>query len=113
MHELSLATSLVEQVENILKERDFRKVITVSVSMGKFSGVERESFEFCFPLVCEGTLVEGAKLEVVEVPVTLECQSCSKKTVIEEPVLVCGSCGSSSVQIVAGREFVISSLEVE
>lgn len=113
MHELSLAVSLVDEVESILKRENARKVLRVSVSIGELSGVEKEPFEFCFPLAAEGTPLEQAMLDIEEVSAVLHCQDCGARTQPEVPFLICAKCRSSNVSIVEGREFLITSLEVE
>ena len=48
MHELSLANSLIAQLLDLLKEHQANRVIRVSVTIGPFSGIVRDSFEFGF-----------------------------------------------------------------
>lgn len=113
MHELSLAMSLIEEVEGVLRKENSSKALSVSVSIGKFSGVEREPFEFCFPLAAEGTKLEGARLEITEIPVSVLCEDCNAETHPEIPLVACVQCHSSNVRIIEGREFLLTSLEVE
>jgi hydrogenase nickel incorporation protein HypA/HybF len=82
------------------------------VAIGALSGVEREPFEFCFPLAARGTPLEGARLEIEEVPVTVRCTTCQKDSHPEFGLIACALCGSSEVEITAGRDFIIRSLEV-
>ncbi len=113
MHELSLADSMVREIEEILKQNNAEKVFSVTVEMGKFSGVEREPFEFAFPLVAEGTPVEGSKLIIEEVPGTVKCYDCQAETVLNVPFIKCGTCDSRNVKFVRGKDFLIKSLEIE
>ena len=62
MHELSLADTMIREIEQILDREKAEKVYSVTVLMGRLSGVEKEPFEFAFPIVSEGTRVEGSKL---------------------------------------------------
>ena len=112
MHELSLATQLVSQVESILRREGARRVVTVSVSIGELSGVERESFEFCFPLAARKTPVEGARLDVLEEPASVRCRGCGRTTRPDVPLILCMECGSGDVEILSGRDFILKSLEV-
>ena len=112
MHELSLATALVSQVQDIMVKENLRELVSITVAMGALSGVEREAFEFCFPLVVEGTSLVGTKLKITEIPVKLFCQMCKKRSQPEEIYMIrCEKCDSSDVEIIDGRDFIIQSLE--
>lgn len=113
MHELSLAVSLVEQVQEIAREQKAKKVLSISLEIGALSGIDRESFEFCFPMACEGTAVEGASLEIEEIPVRIICSDCGVESESELPALCCSSCKSRQFRIKSGREFVLNSIQVE
>ena len=113
MHELSLAMSLVKQLEELKKQNHAKRILSVRVVMGKLAGVEKEAFEFCFPLACEGTEVDGARLDIQEVPVSVKCESCGKISEANPFDLSCAACKSFKVQICGGKEFLIESMEIE
>lgn len=113
MHELSLATELVGQIEAILSREGARRVVSILLELGSFSGVERRSFEFCFPLAAEGTKVEGAELRIEEVQAEVRCRSCGRTTRPEFPALMCTACGAADVSVVRGMDFILKSLEVQ
>ena len=113
MHELSLASALVEQVERICAAEKAAGVVSIRLRRGALSGVDRESFEFTFPLVAEGTCAANAKLVFDEVPAELTCDTCGKITVPGKMFLTCGACGSNHVRITGGRDFQIVSVELE
>ncbi len=112
MHELSLAMALIEELERAAKREGATQVTAVSVVIGALSGVERDPFEFCFPLAAEGSCVEGATLEIEEVPLTVLCRACGAKTEARLPDLSCGKCGDFGVDVIDGREFRVRSMEV-
>ena len=112
MHELSLATEMVRTVEDVLRKEGAGEVVSIYVSVGALSGVEREPLEFCFPIAAEGTPLAGARLVIEEVPIAVRCGECEKDSQPEYPMIECVECGSPNVEITAGREFVIKSLEV-
>lgn len=113
MHELSLATAMVRQVQEILEREQAEKVISITVVIGDLSGVSREAFGFCFPAAAQGSALEGAVLHIQAAPIQLYCQECEKDSQPEEPYLLyCGKCQSGNVTLVAGRECIIQSLEV-
>jgi len=113
MHELSLATALVEQVERVCEAERATAVETIRLRLGALAGVNREAFEFAFPLAAEGTRAEHAKLVFEAVPAELACDDCGQRTTPGKMFLTCGACGSRRVRVTAGREFEIVSVEVK
>jgi len=113
MHELSLAQGLVEQVQRAAAAEGAVRVLGLTLVMGAYSGVDREAFEFAFPLAAEGTCLEGAELRIEEIPVTVYCLSCQKESNPEIPYLICSHCGSTDLKLTGGREFLIQSVELE
>ena len=112
MHELSLATALVEQVQRVCAAEKASAVESIRLRLGALSGVDRESFEFSFPLVADETCAAGAKLVFDEVPAEITCDACGKCSSPKKMFLQCSACGSTHVRITAGREFQIVSVEL-
>lgn len=113
MHELGLTAELVKIVDEKAREAGAGRVTSVSVSIGAFSGVEADAVSFCFEVVAQGTLAEGAKLEMERIPLTVRCEGCGLTQVNTENFPACPTCSSMAVEIVAGKEFRIKSMEVE
>jgi len=113
MHELSLAQSLVEQVGRAAEKENALRVSRIVVVIGMHSGVERDAFEFAFPFAAEESVVEGAELVVEEIPATVACRSCGADSHPGIANLACTRCGSTKVELVGGREFLVRSIELE
>lgn len=113
MHELSLAQALIQEVERIKTREKADSVVSVTLSIGALSGVDRESFEFIFPLAAEGTCLEGAALVIRETPARIRCEACGWEGVPDLAFFRCGTCGSSQVKITGGRDFLIESVQVQ
>lgn len=63
MHELGLSRNVVAIVS---EHAAGKKVKRVKLSIGPRACVERESLAFCFELAAKGSVLEGAKLEMVD-----------------------------------------------
>jgi hydrogenase nickel incorporation protein HypA/HybF len=113
MHELAIATALVEEAEKIARREKARSVVMVKVALGVLSGVEREALRFAFPLVTEGTLLSKARLEIESIPLDVSCQSCNSKNISLETVFTCPTCGSTKVEVGGGRDILIKSMELD
>ncbi len=108
MHELSIAESIVEAVQARTHEDQVR---VVRVRIGKLAAVVPDALEFCFELAACGTPLEGARLEIAERPGRAHCRSCDQEFALPDLVLLC-SCGSADLEILAGRELQVASVEV-
>ena len=109
--------SLCEGVLRILEEQSraqrFTRVKTVWLEIGDLSSVEKEAMRFSFDLVVKGTLADGARLEIIEVPGQAWCMQCMKPVIIKNRFDVCSDCGSSQLQVTGGEEMRIKELEVD
>lgn len=113
MHELSLAESMVRELISYIEKEEIKKVISVTVVMGEFSGVQKEPFEFAFPIVIEGTILEGCKLNIEHQPGVVKCSDCGKDTQLDIMFVKCSNCESRNVKFIHGKEFLIKSMEIE
>jgi hydrogenase nickel incorporation protein HypA/HybF len=114
MHESSLAISIFDIAQTQCRERGCTAVDSITVRLGKASGVLPESLEFAFNALKENTLASKAKLVFEIVPVGGTCRSCKKEfEALDKPyVLSCPHCGSTEFEITKGREMEIVSLEI-
>ena len=110
MHELSLAGAVVAIARDHARGR---RVAAVDVRIGRLRQVVPEALEFAFELVAAGTEVEGAELRVEHVPVRVRCARCEIESEAPEFPLACAGCGSVDVDVVAGDELLVESLELE
>jgi hydrogenase nickel incorporation protein HypA/HybF len=67
MHELSIALSIVEMVEEESASRNAR-VRAVHLKLGTLAGVVKEALLASYEIACQGTAVEGSQLLIEEVP---------------------------------------------
>lgn len=112
MHELTIAENIKKVVEESIKDRA-AKVRKIKLQVGRLTAVVPESLRFCFQFTAEGTSVEGAELEIEEVPVRGRCQRCGSDFTIDEPVFICPLCGSNQIELLSGRELMVESIEIE
>lgn len=113
MHEMSLAEGVVQIIEDAAREQGFSKVKTVFLEIGWLSSVEPDAMAFCFDAVSRGTIAEGAKLEVIDVPGAGQCLSCGKTVEISAVFDPCPECGGYPVHPTAGTEMRVRELEVD
>lgn len=111
MHELSIARSIVERAQEALDPG--QRVLVITLQIGELSGVVEDALRFCFDQATAGTPLEGCRLEIEPVPVSLFCRPCQKEfQPARSSRLVCPDCSQPSGELRRGRELTILSLEV-
>ncbi len=113
MHELSIATSIVAVTLEEASQRGVQ-VEAVHLRLGALSGVVVDSLLFGYEIASQGTALEGTRLVVEEVPLTIYCPTCNTEVALEGiQSLRCPLCGELSGDVRRGRELEIVALEVK
>ena len=113
MHEMSLAESALQIIEDAAHKQGFKRVTTVWLEIGQLSCVEKEAMRFCFDAVIKDSIADGARLEIVATPGQGRCTQCGCETQIATLYEACQQCGSYSIQVVAGDAMRVKEIEVE
>lgn len=108
MHELAITESIVAA---IVERVEGSRVDKVTLVIGELSGVEADSVRFCFEVCTKDTLLEGATLEILDVPGRAWCGGCQAEIALHEPIPLC-ECGSTDIEILGGQELTIKQVEV-
>ncbi len=113
MHELGIALSIIEGVEEEIARRQDAHVIAVHLKLGPLSGVVKDALLFSYELACEGTPLEGSRLEIDEIPVVLYCANCQEERLaVSIQRLCCTVCDTPSADIRKGSELEVFALEL-
>ncbi len=120
MHEMSIAESIIGIVDEELARHCRHAagsgrphVRTIDLKIGRLRAVVPDNLEFCFAAASRGTVLEGAVLEIEEVPVRVSCGRCRQISILEEPLFRCGRCGDTDLEVISGMELEIDSIEVD
>jgi hydrogenase nickel incorporation protein HypA/HybF len=109
VHELSLCQSIGQIVRRHAADR---RVEVVHLQVGQLRQVVPDSLIYCWGLVNEGTVCEGSVLDIDHVPAAVRCTECGGITDLAELRMECGTCGSRSVSVERGEEFLVTSIEL-
>lgn len=114
MHELSIAQSLIDTACEEAQRAGASRVCRISLRIGALAGVVKEALQFSFELAAEGTLCEGAELDIEDVALTVMCPACNApRTLPQAWHFSCPDCGAPASEILTGRELDLVSLEIE
>ncbi|MGD8451164.1 MAG: hydrogenase maturation nickel metallochaperone HypA [Phycisphaerae bacterium] len=107
MHEMSIAMSLIDNLLTATTGHDVVRIEEVEVEVGVLQQIVPEALHMAFEAVTAGTLAEGARLRIREVPVEAECRACGKQFAAALDSYQCPQCGEADVRILAGKDIVL------
>ena len=113
MHELAILEGMIQGIQEEAQAGGFARVVQVRLEVGRVSGAEVEALRFAFDAVSQDTLVEGATLEILELPGTGQCQDCGAEVELEARFDLCPACGDGFVTVTGGTELRIKDIDVE
>ena len=113
MHELSIAQSMLEIIEQEAAPFKGSKVTLIMLRIGKLSGVVPDALRFAFEIIRKGSVAEDASLDIEEVPISIKCNECMKVFDVDYPLMSCPYCEGFNVELVSGKELEIKELEID
>jgi hydrogenase nickel incorporation protein HypA/HybF len=113
MHEMSLAESVRQIVDETARSNGARRVAAVRLEIGKLAQVEIDAMRFAFDVVMRGSLADAARLEIVEVDGSAWCMCCSEAVMIERRGNACPKCDSYQLQVTGGDRMRVMDIEIE
>ncbi|MBI2739004.1 MAG: hydrogenase maturation nickel metallochaperone HypA [Rhodospirillales bacterium] len=113
MHELSICQALLDEVSRVARQHGAERVLSVTVRVGPLSGVDSGLLTRAFKVARQGTVASGARLCIDRAAVMLECRQCGRCTTGRTGRFRCGFCGARDVDVTAGEELVLQTLELE
>ena len=112
MHEISICEGIRGAIETAIAGENVHAIKTVRLEIGQFAGIEKPALEFAFGVVMRGTLAEGARLDIVDVPGKAMCYDCGAPKELSHRLAPCPDCGGGRLMPVSGDELKIKDLEV-
>ncbi|HTZ48828.1 MAG TPA: hydrogenase maturation nickel metallochaperone HypA [Verrucomicrobiae bacterium] len=113
MHEIGIASSILESVAAEAQRHPGAQVIAVGVRIGELSAVDKDALDFAFECITRETEWEHLKLEVEWCPRRQKCLACEEEFIVKDLNLVCPRCGADNSTCIGGTELDIAYLELE
>lgn len=110
MHEMGLAQGILQVVLDV---SEGQKVRSISLLVGSQQMVVRDSLEFSFRLIAEGTEAADAVIAIEPIATMLKCRQCGDEVQAELPPWTCRRCGAPDVEIVSGDELSVEAVELD
>ncbi len=113
MHELSVTEGLLAIVLEHAEKAGAARILGIDLRVGEMSGLVDESLQFYFDFLSRDTVAAGARLRFTRVAARFACRQCGAEFEPGDRDWACPECGAVGGNIVAGRELLIESIEVE
>lgn len=114
MHELAIAQSIVEIVEERANACQAAHVKGVRLQVGEASGIVADSLTFSFEMLTSlSPVLEGARLSIETLPHLAHCRQCAQDFAVQNFVTCCPLCATWSTEILSGTELQILEMEIE
>jgi hydrogenase nickel incorporation protein HypA/HybF len=113
MHELAVTESLLKTACEFAENNQANRVLSLNIIIGELSSIIDESVQFYWDMITENTLCHKAVLNFEKRPAKLRCRSCGNEFILDGELIPCPLCGSMQLNVQAGDEFLLDSIEIE
>lgn len=114
MHELGVVYHIMDTLEEVARENNVTKVLSVTVEIGEVSTVLPDYLTDCWNwAVKKRPLLEGCRMEVERLPAVTYCEGCGQEYPTVAHGRICPRCGSEKTYLLRGNEMNIKEVEVE
>ncbi len=113
MHELAITQSMFDIVLKQAEQAQAKKVTKINLVIGEMTGVVSDSVQFYLDFMTKDTIAEGAAVYITMVPAKAQCHNCHQIFELKEFDWTCPNCKGSRIEIIAGKELFVESIEVD
>lgn len=113
MHELSVTQQVLDIAVNKAVEAGATAVKRINLVVGEMSSVVDDSVQFYFDFLAKDSIAKGAQLCFQRIPTRVRCRGCGHEYAPMGDTWACPQCRECDVEVIAGNEFYLDSIEVE
>ena len=113
MHEMGIASALVEQLAALARQHGVARITALHVVCGAMRQVVPEALQWAFAAASAGTVADGATLTVSEQGVTGRCRHCGQQFAAQIDDYRCPQCSVADVEVLTGQDIVLESVMCE
>jgi hydrogenase nickel incorporation protein HypA/HybF len=107
VHELGIASAVVDACA---ERAAGARVLRVRIEVGQLTAVLPDALRFAFEVCAQGTALEGAELDIVELPGRATWETCGDTVTLSIPYGLC-VCGGR-LRLISGEELRVKEMEV-
>jgi len=113
MHELSIAQSIIQIVENSLPNKNENKVNSVHLLIGKLSGIEIDALQFAYSVLKNNTFLNNSELKIEITNGQAKCLTCNTSFEMNKYGIPCPECGGYVIEILQGKEMKVLKINID
>lgn len=113
MHEIALATSIVDIVEATARSQGASRIRELRLEIGALANVEVDALQGALQIALDGTLAQGAQVVYLLIPGEGHCRSCGALVALATLYELCPHCQGYPVQPTGGQELRVKDVLLE
>lgn len=114
MHELSIASNIINIVLDSISNFKEPEVEEVKVLIGSLSNVIPESLNFCYDtLKSDYKELKNSKFEIINSPIKIKCNNCNKIFELKDLLILCPECFKNQIEILQGNELQVLEIKIK
>jgi hydrogenase nickel incorporation protein HypA/HybF len=113
VHEMGITAEVIAAVTEAAEREKAVRVNRVTLTIGGLTAIMPDALQFAWEALTPGSPLEGARLEVIEVPARSRCGECQTEFEHDQYDRICPTCGNFLCEVIAGNELRIDGVDVE
>jgi hydrogenase nickel incorporation protein HypA/HybF len=113
MHEMSIASSIVEIAESEAKKANAMIISEIELDIGTISGIELDALDFAFKALKPKSMLKDAEIKINIIQAKAKCEDCKTEFDTENVYTLCPKCNSYKTSILQGKEMKVKSILVD
>ena len=112
MHEFAIAQSICDVALEEARRHEAARVVSITCRFGVMRQIVPEFMKTAFELSAEGTLLDGAVLNMKTEGIEAACSDCGATQTLYEIPFECPACGSAAVRCRGGQDIILVSMKI-
>ncbi len=104
MHEQATCRALLARALEVCERHGAVAIRSLRIEVGALTGHDPEHLAADFAAVTTGTVADGARLEIVSIPLRVHCPACGRDSDISAERTACPACHYEQTQLIDGDE---------
>lgn len=113
MHELPATENLLDLALKHAEKANANRIKDINIVIGQLASIIDDSVKFYWDIISKDTIAEGALLHFHRIQTKFLCKDCNYTFSPSDENFECPNCSAVNIQIIAGREFYLDSIEIE
>ena len=113
MHELGIASAVLDAVKLETTRHPQSVPTKVGVRIGELAGINEDALRFSFEAIVRGTNMQGLQLDIEICPRRHRCLACGERFVVLDYEVQCPRCLNLATECIGGAELELAFVELE